>query len=249
MALVHGFGEHCGRYEHMTAHLNANGIAVVALDLHGHGRTQGKRGVIKSYDDFRAGLKALLEQTRKLYPDTPLTLYGHSMGGGIVMDHGLSGHDNLPIISSAPFIRPADSIPSLLRLFVNIMTKLMPKGSVTQPIDASKISNLADEQALYMDDPLTHGTMGYRLAKAMVETGETIADMARDWDRPLLLMHSKADQLTSFAASAAFAKDATQVEFHPFETVQHEKHNDTSRDEIYALMTKFILRQAEIATS
>ncbi len=244
MALVHGFGEHCGRYAHMASHLNSHGIAVVSLDLHGHGQTPGKRGVIFGYSDFRADLAALLKAARGFHPNVPLILYGHSMGGGIVLDHGLRGEGSLPIIASAPFIRLADPIPKPLSLFVKLMGRIHPKGAISQPIDATKISNLPEEQAAYADSPLCHGTMGFRLAEAMVETGKDIAAKAKNWDRPLLLLHSTGDQLTSHQASADFAKSAKQCQFHSFETVQHEMHNDTSRDEIYKLMTDFILSQA-----
>lgn len=249
MALVHGFGEHSGRYDHMAQHLNANSIAVVALDLHGHGKTEGPRGVVNSEADFQVDLAALLAKARESYPDISLVIYGHSMGGGIVMNYGVEAPDSVPIISSAPFIRPADPIPKPLEFFVRLMARLRPKGAITQPIDGSKISNLPKEQSAYLEDPLCHGTLGFRLAKAMVETGENIAAKAQNWDRPLLLLHSKADQLTRFETSEEFAQSAKQVEFYPFHTVQHEMHNDTTRDEVYALMTDFILRHAEPATS
>lgn len=244
MALVHGFGEYCGRYEPMAAHLNAQGIAVTALDFRGHGKSGGKRGVVKSYKDFRADLDALLMKTRDLYHGVPLILYGHSMGGGIVLDHGSRKLDALPIIASAPLITLAEPIPGALRGFAKLMGKIMPGGALSQPIDGTKISNLADEQALYINDPLNHGKLGFRLAEAMVSTGERLSDDAKRWDRPLLLLHSKADQLTGFQGSADFARDAKQVEFHPFETSQHEMHNDAPRTEIYTLMSDFILKHA-----
>jgi len=249
MALVHGFGEHCGRYAHMAAHLNSQGIAVVALDLHGHGKTPGKRGVIRSYEDFRADVAALLETSRTLYPDAPQILYGHSMGGGIVLDYGLTHQDSLPIIASAPLITLTEPVPAPLRIVAKLLGKLHPPGAMKQPIDGTKVSNLPAEQEAYMADPLNHGTLGFRLGEAMVSTGETIAACAAEWDRPLLLLHSKADQLTGFDGSAAFADAAKQVSFHSFETSQHEMHNDTPRDEVYALMTDFILGHAKAMTS
>ena len=74
MALVHGFGEHCGRYGPMADYLNSQKIAVVTLDLRGHGKSEGRRGVVKSYDEFREDLAALLAKTQALYPHTPQVL-------------------------------------------------------------------------------------------------------------------------------------------------------------------------------
>lgn len=242
MALVHGFGEHSGRYDDMATYLNIQNIAVVAVDMRGHGKSGGKRGVVKSYDDFRDDLDALLTQTRTLYPDTPLTLYGHSMGGGIVLDYGSRTADDMPIIASAPLITLADPIPGALRAFAKFMGKIMPKGALSQPIDGTKISNLPEEQALYLNDPLNHGKMGFRLAEAMVSTGEHLQSDAKVWDRPLLLLHSKADQLTGFEGSRGFAELAKQVDFHTFDSVQHEMHNDSTRADVYKLMSDFILK-------
>ncbi len=242
MALVHGFGEHCGRYQHMAAHLNSEAIAVVALDLRGHGKSPGPRGVIRHYDDFRADLAALLKQTREYYSGAPLTLFGHSMGGGLVLDHGLHGRDALPIIASAPLISLTQTVPKPLRFIAKILGKIRPNGAMSQPIDGTVISNLPDEQALYLNDPLNHGKLGFHLGEGMISNGERVAEQAKNWDRPLLLLHSQSDQLTGFDSSAGFAHAAKQVEFHAFETPQHEMHNDTSRDEVYALMTDFIFR-------
>ena len=244
MALVHGFGEHSGRYWQMAEHLNANEIAVVALDLHGHGNTPGRRGGIKNYEDFRADLAALLAMTRQHYPETPLVLYGHSMGGGIVLDYGLHMKDSLPTIASAPLILLTTPVPKILRFLVKVLAKVHPKGSLTTPIDSTRITNLPEEQVKHGEDELRHGTMSYPLAVDIVEVGKVIAAQAASWDQPLLLMHSKADQLTSFEASKKFSEAAKQTEFHGFETSQHEMHNDAPRDKVYALMTEFILRQA-----
>lgn len=243
MAIVHGFGEHCGRYADMAAHLNAQAIAVLAVDLHGHGKTPGARGVVKDYSVFRADVSALLRRAQSAYPDSPMVLYGHSMGGGIVLNYGSRHLGALPILASAPLLGLTKPIPAFMRFVIKALSKILPKGAVTEPIDGTKISNLIDEQTLYLEDPLNHGTLGYRLAVGMVETGERLVKQAEDWDRPLLLMHSKADQLTQFERSEEFAKTAKQVEFHPFETSQHEMHNDAPRVQIYDLITEFTLRQ------
>ena len=123
VSLVHGFGEHCGRYEELAAELVANRIAVVAVDLRGHGKTVGPRGVAQSYDHLHEDLKTLIQQTAKFYPAVPNFLFGHSMGGGLVLHHGLvagnddSGDDDLlaGYLVSAPLIRITRPIPGVFR--------------------------------------------------------------------------------------------------------------------------------------
>lgn len=250
MTLVHGFGEHAGRYADMAAYLNAQGIAVVAADFRGHGQSPGARGVIRNYDDFRMDLSALLDGSCALYPDCPHVLFGHSMGGGIVLDHGLSeARDVGAIIASAPLIALAKPVPAPLRFISKLMAKLNPTGVMSQPIDGSKISTLKSEQDIYVKDPLNHGKLGFRLAVEMVETGEAIAAKAGAWDVPLLLMHSRDDELTGFDASEAFAAEANNVSFHAMSGVAHEMHNDTTRQQVYDLISEFILAHTKSLSS
>ncbi len=244
MSLVHGFGEHSGRYAHMAAALNAKNISVVSIDLRGHGRSEGKRGVVKDYDDFRADINALLNKTRTIYPDVPHILYGHSMGGGIVLDYGFSPDADIKaIIASAPLIKLAEPPPAILTPIVRLLKRVHPKGAIRQPIDGTKISTLPAEQSLYLNDTFNHGQCGFGTALGMVSTGENITARAAQWGTPLLLLHSRADVLTDFSASESFAKSANRVEFHAFENCAHEMHNDTPRQKVYTLMTHFISKQ------
>jgi len=245
MSLVHGFGEHSARYAGMAEYLNGRGISVVALDLKGHGRSDGKRGVIRGFDDFREDVALLLGKTRSIFPDAPHILYGHSMGGGIVLDYGFNPDADIrAIIASAPLINLAEPVPALMRMMAKLMGKLSPKGAMSQPIVGEKISTLKAEQKLYMDDPLNHGQMGFRTAVGLVENGERISAQAQNWTAPLLLLHARDDVLTDFAASEAFAAKARNVSFHAFDHVAHEMHNDVSRAKVYGLMEDFILDHA-----
>jgi alpha-beta hydrolase superfamily lysophospholipase len=242
MSLVHGFGEHAARYAGMASYLNEHRIAVVAIDLHGHGRTTGKRGVINGMGDFRADLAALLEKTRALYPNVPHFLYGHSMGGGIVLDHGLTPAPDLRgIIASAPLIALAKPVPAPLRGLVKLLGKIFPKGAMGQPIDGTKVSTIKAEQELYEQDPLNHGRMGFRTAAAIVENGEAVAAQASQWRLPALLLHARKDELTDFAVSEKFAMIAPNMNFMPFEHCAHEMHNDKPRAAVYKAMRDFIL--------
>lgn len=241
MSLAHGLGEHSGRYDRMAADLNAAGIAVTALDLRGHGRSEGKRGVCTNYDLLRGDLQALLKETRALYPETPHFLYGHSMGGGLVLDYGFEADDDIrAIITSAPFIALPKPPPGFIRGIAKLIRKISPEASMSQPLSGEKISTLPEEQELYMNDPLNHNRISFSFAADAVEVGERIAARAEEWSTPLLLMHAKGDQLTSFEASETFAEKAQNVTFMAFEDSEHEMHHDKPREKVIQEMIQFI---------
>lgn len=242
MSLVHGFGEHSGRYADMAAYLNSKNISVVALDLRGHGRSEGRRGYCPNYNNLLTDVDALLAKSRELYPGLPHFLYGHSMGGGLVLNHHLKSKssDLIGIIASAPFIAPADKISGLQRAIVKLLGKIAPKLSLGNKIDGSKISRLPAEQEAYLSDPLNHGNLGVGLAIGMVEGGEWIMENAQNWNMPLLIVHAREDQLTDFTTSEAFAAKAQNCTFIPFEDCEHEIHNDCHRADVYEATADFI---------
>ena len=244
MSLVHGFGEHCGRYSDMAAHLNAAGISVIAVDLRGHGQSGGPRGVCKDYGDMTADVASLIAETQRLYPNLPHYLFGHSMGGGLVLHMGLTQDHNLAgYLVSAPLLRPAKAVPGPLGAILKVLRKIRPSGTLPNPIPGTQISNVPDEQAKYESDTLNHDRLGFNLAIGMMSAGEDVLARADQWAKPLRLWHAKGDQLTAFAATEKFASKAKICDFTAFENVQHEMHNDTSREAVYALMVDFIKSQ------
>jgi len=242
MNLVHGFGEHSGRYADMAADLNAKGISVVTLDLRGHGRSDGPRGYCPDYTLLLGDVDALLAKGRAEYSKLPQVLYGHSMGGGLVLNHQLKSEnsDMACIIASAPFIQPADEISAVQKMIVKCLGKVAPKMSLGNKIDGTKISRLPAEQDAYLSDPLNHGKLGVGLAIGMVEGGEWILENAENWSKPLLLVHAREDQLTDFAASEAFAAIALNCTFKAYADCEHEIHNDCHRADVYKAATDFI---------
>lgn len=242
MSLVHGFGEHGGRYDHMAAYLNSKSISVVTLDLRGHGHSDGRRGFCPDYSRLLGDVDALLTKSRELHPNLPHMLYGHSMGGGIVLNHQLKsgGGDINAVIASAPFIAPAETISKPQRAIVKLLGRIAPKMSLGNKIDGRKISRLPAEQEAYLSDPLNHGHLGVGLAIGMVGGGEWIMENAASWTKPLLLVHAREDQLTRFDASETFAAKAQNCTFMAYEDCEHEIHNDCHRDHVYKAVSDFI---------
>jgi alpha-beta hydrolase superfamily lysophospholipase len=242
MSLVHGLAEHCGRYDNLAQYLNRNGIDVIGVDLRGHGQSAGPRGVAKRYADIAGDVSTLVQETRSQYPGLPRFLFGHSLGGGLVLHHGMTAVDDAlsGYLVSAPLIHPGKPVSGVTRGLVKLLRKIAPKGTLPIPVSGKKISTIPEEQDRYDKDPLRHRRMGIGLAVDMIENGEELFDTADQWDKPLRMWHSRSDRITSFDASEHFSKHAQNCEFTAFDEVRHEMHQDLSRDEVHALVVKFI---------
>ncbi len=247
MTLVHGFGEHQGRYAGMAEHLNAAGIAVVTMDLRGHGISDSKRGVCKDYALMLGDISAQLAKTREAFPNLPTVLYGHSMGGGLVLRY-ISKAENreklVGAIASAPLIELPKAIPAVQVALIKFLRKVAPNLSIGSPISGDMVSTMAAEQALYEADTLNHTKLGVGLAQDMVENGDIVLARAAKIDLPLLLLHAQDDRLTGPEGSRKFAELAPNCDLHILQDCQHEMHNDITRDAVYAMMIDFITQHA-----
>jgi len=245
MSLVHGLGEHSGRYTELAEAMGEAGVAVVALDLRGHGNSAGKRGVCTDYKLLHGDMETLLGKSRGLYPELPHFLYGHSLGGGLVLDYGRTPAPDIKgIIASAPFISLPNPTPAIIGHIANLVRRFFPAATLAQPLTGDKISTLPEEQKIYENDPLNHSRISFGLAVDAIRAGERVAAHASQWDTPLLLMHAKGDQLTSCEASEAFAKTAQNVTFRCYENSEHEMHHDTPKTKVFGEMIDFIKSKA-----
>ncbi len=142
IALVHGQGEHIGRYKHVAEWYNRNGIAVLGFDHQGYGKSEGKRGHAKNLEVLLNDIGLLLEKTSALYPDTPLFLYGHSMGGGLVLNYITRRNPDITgVIVTGPWIRLAFEAPALKVIAGKILRVVMPTLSLPTGLAAHFISH------------------------------------------------------------------------------------------------------------
>ena len=240
---VHGYSEHGARYAHMGAALNEAGIALVTLDLRGHGKSAGKRGLIKTYPDFYADVDALLSTSRTRFPDVAHFLMGHSMGGAIVLNYKAARelHQIMGYIITAPLLQLTKPAPEILRPLMIALRTLAPNFTFGQKVDGKHISTLKDEIRAYENDPLVHGKISPALALDMIDYGASALSAAADWTAPLLLMHGEADEVTDCNASITFkARAGTSVTLRTFEGAAHEIHNDICRKDVYSDIISFI---------
>lgn len=240
--IVHGFGEHSGRYGHMMDHLGEHGIASTAIDLRGHGQSGGKRGVCRKYDHLHSDVDALLTKSARAFPGLPQILFGHSMGGGLVLNYVLKKgpSEQNAVMASAPLLTLTTPVAKPLEFLMRGLRLIAPNLAVQNKINGDQISTLPEERTAYENDPLNHACLGVGLGPDMFDAGLWSLENAEKMPLPSLLLHSKNDKLTGFDGSKQFTAKAPNSRLRAFENVEHEIHNDLSRADVYADMVTFI---------
>ena len=235
IALVHGQSEHIGRYAHVAAWYNRQGVALIGYDQQGYGRSEGKPGHAKSLDVLLDDIGQLLEETRVRYPGIPLFLYGHSMGGHLVLNYTLRRNPGIEgLIVTAPWIRLAFPAPALKVLAARVLKKITP--SLTLPTDLAAQFLSRDEAVVqaYQNDPLVHGQLSVAAGLELLEGAEWLDHFQGTFPMPVLLMHGGGDKITSPAASMEFsARAGDRVTYHEWPGFYHEIHNEKEREAVF----------------
>lgn len=241
VCLVHGLGEHCGRYGHVAAALNAQGYAVLACDQRGHGRSGGQRGVIPSYDALMDDIGLLLAQAGQRFPGKPRFLYGHSLGGNEVLNYALRRRPNLAgVIATSPGLRTAFKPPAMQLAVGRLMNRLWPAFTLPNGLELAALSRDPAVITAYETDPLNHDRLSARLGVSLLEAGEWAIAHAAEFPVPLLLMHGTADRLTSHEASQAFASKAPTCTLKLWEGLYHETHNEPEKEAVLGFMLDWV---------
>ena len=234
VVLIHGIGEHAGRFARMADYFGKEGIAVVSMDLRGHGQTEGKRGHCAPREEVLKDVDALIEYAQKLYPDAPVVMYGHSMGGNITLDYRARGeHNDVPCgyIISAPWIRLVRPVTGVLFQTVKLLSKLMPQMTISQAFPEEQLGNVEYVRP-YKDDPKVHPKVsmlcayeGFTIGTAL-EKGEN-EDNGRAKNISCLLMHGTGDKICDIEGSRCFARFQDPEYFTMIEWpgYYHEIHN------------------------
>ena len=234
VCLIHGIGEYAGRFSRMAEYFNKAGIAVVSMDLRGHGRSQGVRGACAPRREVLKDIDALIEYAREFYPGVPIVMYGHSMGGNITLDYRTrGGHNDVPVgyIISAPWIRLVRPVSGGLLMAVKLLTKVAPNFKIKSEFPEEKLGNVKYVRP-YRKDPMVHPYVsalcayeGFTIGTAL-EKG-TNEDNGRAKNIPCLLMHGTDDLICDIEGSREFAKLQDPQSFNMIEWpgYYHEIHN------------------------
>jgi len=242
--LVHGLGEHAGRYEHVARRLNDWGFAVRGYDQYGHGESGGVRGGLPSDNRLVEDLADVLSSTRaRMDRGTPLILFGHSLGGLVaatLVARGLAPVDGL--VLSSPAFDPGLSV--FQRLLLAVLPAIAPDLRVGNGVDPQWISHDPDVVLAYRQDRLVHDRISGRLARFIVEAGASTLASAPQWQVPTLLLYAGADRLVHPRGSRAFAQAAPArvLSVHCFEDHYHEIFNEVGREPVFARLQQWLDR-------
>ncbi len=245
VCLVHGHGEHVGRYAHVGEAFTKAGYVLVGFDERGHGKTTGSRGHTPSYDALMNDISDFLLQMETRYPKLPRFLYGHSMGGNEVINYVLRRKPSFAgVIATDPWLKLAFDPPALQVALGRMMNNIAPGFTQKSGLDTAALSHDPNIVKAYNDDPLVHDKISARLFVGMYETGLWALDHAAEFSLPLLLMHGTADRLTSADASRQFAeRGGKKVTWRAWDGLYHEIHNEPEKAKVIKVMIDWMNAQ------
>ncbi len=232
--LVHGYGEHIGRYEHVAAALIANGAVVYGLDHLGHGKSGGERVLVSDFDDVVADVAHLVETARAAWPGLPVVMIGHSMGGMIAARYAQLHRDELSaLVLSGAVVGEFALLRELLAL------DELPDV----PLDPAVLARDPAVGAAYAADELVwHGPFKRPTVAAMAATIQTIDENGSLGDLPLLWVHGADDQLVPIEGTRVGIERLRGKAFrkHEYPGARHEVFNETNSAEVLADVTGFV---------
>lgn len=229
MVIVHGIGEHIGRYAAVAESFMEQGYAVTGIDHYGHGKSDGTRGTTKGIPFVFDYLESFIEQVKEDFGNKPVVIYGHSMGGGIVTGFLLHRQPALlAAVISAPALLLAKQPPAVLRGILKVISKIAPRLRIAQGLDINKISHDPLAVETFKNDPLRHDRISLRLANDMITNGRWCLQHADLLRIPALLIHGNADAFTGVKGSRLFAERAPEqlLTYKEWDQAYHELHNE-----------------------
>ena len=241
--IVHGLGEHIGRYEHVAAHLNGWGWNAVGYDHRGHGRSDGARGRIQTSDALLQDLALVIDAVRRAKPG-PLVLLGHSMGGMVAARFVAEG-----LANPAPWYRPVDAlmlsspaldigVRGLMKSLLGVLGSLAPNLGVGNGLKPEWISRDPQVVAAYVADPLMHDRISPRLVNFFIDSGRLARERAAQWRVPTLLIFAGSDRCVVPAGSREFAAAAPKavVTTREFGPLFHEIFNEPEQADVFTVL-------------
>lgn len=231
IVIQHGFGEHSGRYENLVRHFSGSNTAFYMLDSRGHGHSEGARGHVNEFTQYREDLADFINIVQQKSGGQKIILLGHSLGGVVVADYAVSqGQSDLQalIFSSAAFQPVLDIEKSIKKTVGEVLSIFAPAVTVDAGLDAAHISHDKNEVRRYINDPLVHSKISLKMGTAFFKSGEELLKEVHKITVPVYMMHGSGDMIAeSNGTERAFqAVSSKKKNLKIYDGLYHEMMNE-----------------------
>jgi alpha-beta hydrolase superfamily lysophospholipase len=239
LVVVHGFGEHSGRYEEIARWFARRGFAVHATDLRGHGRTPGKRGHAADFEVLLDDLAGLLDFVSQQHPGLGTTLLGHSMGGLLTTAFVCERQPSIErFVVSGPALALSPDLSRVRMTIARLLRRFLPRITMEAGLDAAGLSRDPEVVRSYLEDPLVHGRISAAMAAGMLDAQIRTAASANLVSVPMLLLHGESDPLCLVEGSRTFFEGLPRERvagsrLRTYPGLKHEILNEPERVQIY----------------
>lgn len=236
MILIHGLGEHVGRYKRFINEFNSEHISVFAIELRGHGNSAGVRGHCAPRREVLNDIDCIYEYAKKIYPDKKFIIYGHSMGGNVVTDYRYRGKYNgefKAYIMSAPWIKLTRKVPVVENILIKFLAKIYPNFQFSYSGETNSLSKNSNKDK---EKSLSHSSItalsiveSYGIANAL--NNGTYPSTGNGLSVPMLLMHGDADKICDVEGARNLAKNEGAIcMYKEWKELPHALHNGEGRN-------------------
>ncbi|MGK2880522.1 MAG: lysophospholipase [Mycobacterium sp.] len=229
VVLSHGLGEHARRYDHVAQRFGEAGLVVYALDHRGHGRSGGKRVLLKDISEYTGDFDTLMQIAAKDYPTLKKVALGHSMGGAVVFAYGADHPSDYDLmVLSGPAVATQTGVPPV-KAFIGKKLGAVAPGFPVETLPASAVSRDPEVVAAYEADPLVHhGKVPAGIARGMLMVSDTMPRRAHDITAPLLVVHGEKDLLVPVVGSERLVEHVGSEDVHlkVYPGLYHEVFNE-----------------------
>jgi alpha-beta hydrolase superfamily lysophospholipase len=240
--IVHGLGEHSGRYEHVGDRFVREGYAVYALDHRGHGQSSGTRGLVDRLDHAVSDIDSIVDVAVEEHPGLPLFVLGHSMGGALSLCYAIKHQDRLTgLILSAP-LAAIDAAPPPARIAARVLSRVAPKLPLIS-LDSTLVSRDPEVVRVYQEDPLVHhAKYPVRTVAELTAAVDSFPEAVGSITVPVLIMYGTADRLCPPEGSVMLAQrisspDKTVI---ALDGLAHEILNEPEQDHVLDEMCSWL---------
>ena len=242
LAVAHGLGEHARRYADLASAMATRGIGTYAVDLRGHGLSAGQRGHVDSWAQWTDDIAAFVNLVEREVPGEVVPL-GHSFGGAAMLSTVLAGA--LPnakrFIVLSPALKVRVKLPQWKVTLGKVTSKITPRLSLSNEVDAGTLSRIPEVVAAYHTDPLVHPKISSRLYTEWQRATQDILARAGEITMPFLILAGMDDRLIDPAGSEELHRRAPKTsELHVLAGRYHEPFNDLGREEVFDIIARWL---------